>query len=156
MRKFEEKIITIEEREIAYFDEGTGELTIIFVHGFPFNKSFWTPQLEFLSTRYRVIATDIAGFGNSDEKTNQSISIFADDLILFINQLKIESTIFCGLSFGGYILLNAVVRYPTKFTGLILCDTQCIADSKDAVEKRIKTIEQIEANGIEDFVETTT
>jgi 3-oxoadipate enol-lactonase len=155
MKKFEEKIIKIEDREIAYFDEGNAEPTLIFVHGFPFNKSFWLPQLEFLSKRYRVIAIDIAGFGNSDEKPNQSISIFADDIILFTNQLKIESAIFCGLSFGGYILLNAVVRYPTKFTGLILCDTQCIADSKDAVEKRIKTIQQIKANGIEDFVETT-
>ena len=155
METFKEKKILIDKSEITYYDEGNGNLTIVFVHGFPFNKSFWKPQLEFLSKQHRVIAYDISGFGNSDEKVNLSVSTFANDMIKFINMLKIETAVFCGLSLGGYILLNAALRYPTKFEGLILCDTQCIADSKDGIEKRIKTIQQIEAHGLEEFAEST-
>jgi pimeloyl-ACP methyl ester carboxylesterase len=54
---------------------------------------------------------------------------------------------------GGYILLNALNRYPERFKALVLSDTQCIADSAEGKEKRYKTIEQIEKNGLTAFSE---
>jgi pimeloyl-ACP methyl ester carboxylesterase len=136
---------------ISYDDKGKG-MPIIFIHGFPFNKSAWQPQLEYLQKFYRVIAYDIRGFGNStlgDEVT--SIDLFATDLVQFMDALKIQKAIVCGLSMGGYILMNAVSRFPDRFEAIILSDTQCGADSAEAREKRYKTIEQIEARGIDEF-----
>ena len=52
---------------------------------------------------------------------------------------------------GGYILLNAIIRYPQRFDAIILSDTQCIADSFGAKEKRKKAISQIVAGKINDF-----
>ncbi|NEW82491.1 MAG: alpha/beta fold hydrolase [Mariniphaga sp.] len=133
-------------------DFGTGNIPIIFIHGFPFDKSSWEPQLEFLKHTHRVLAYDIRGFGKSTAgEENMSISLFADDLVELMNVLQIEKAVACGLSMGGYILLNAVSRYPDRFEAIILSDTQCIADSAEVMEKRYKTIDQINADGVTDF-----
>ena len=139
---------------ISYDDFKSDLIPIIFIHGFPFNKSSWQPQVDFLKKTNRVIAYDIRGFGNSSaDETEFSMDLFADDLILFMDKLEISKAIVCGLSMGGYILLNAINRYPERFAAIVLCDTQCIADSPEAKEKRYKTMEQINENGLHDFVQ---
>ncbi len=146
--------ISVNNFELSYSDVGEGASPIIFLHGFPFDKTMWQSQLEFLKTSYRVIACDIRGFGKStNENATLSMDLFADDLIQFMDNLEIDDAIICGLSMGGFIALNAVKRYPERFEALILCDTQCIADTPEVLEKRLKTIAEIEANGAENFNE---
>jgi len=140
---------------IYYDDFGNGEMPVIFIHGFPFSKSMWADQMEYLKDKNRVIAYDIRGYGKSTAgDLEQSISLFADDLISFMDALQIEKAIVCGFSMGGYILLNAATRYATRFAGLILCDTQCISDSPEVKDKRSETIESVKAGKMDDFTET--
>ena len=60
-----------------------------------------------------------------------------------MDALKIDKAMLCGLSMGGYIALNAIENYPERFDALILSDTNCIADTPEVKEKRMKTIESI-------------
>ncbi|HKR03552.1 MAG TPA: alpha/beta fold hydrolase [Bacteroidia bacterium] len=146
--------IHVDDVTICYDDFGKGLIPVIFIHGFPFDKSSWQPQMDFLKKSHRVIAYDIRGFGKSTAgKEKMSIELFADDLIKFMDYLQIPQAIVCGLSMGGYILLNAVNRYPGKFKAIILCDTQCIADTPEVKEKRSQTISHIMASGLKDFAE---
>ena len=139
---------------LSYDDLGEGPVPIVFLHGFPFNKSMWQLQLDFLKTTNRVIACDIRGFGKSkDEESHLEMDLFANDLILFIDSLGLEKVILCGLSMGGFIALNAMKRFPSRFEALILCDTQCIADSYDVKVKRYETIEEIKEYGVSNFNE---
>lgn len=146
--------IEVNDFTLSYDDLGEGRVPIIFLHGFPFDKSMWKGQIEFLKTTYRLIACDIRGFGKStDEKSPLSMSLFADDLIEFMDKLEIDKAIICGLSMGGFITLNAAKRFPDRFEALILCDTQCIADTPEVKGKRLNTIAKIEAEGVSDFNE---
>ena len=139
---------------ICYDDFGVGEIPIIFIHGFPFDKSSWQPQMEFLRKTHRVIAYDIRGFGKSTSgQDEQSIRLFADDLVNFMDALEINKAIVCGLSMGGYILLNAVYRYANRFQALVLSDTQCIADPAEIKEKRYDAIAQVIAGKLKDFTD---
>jgi len=139
---------------ICYDDLGVGGIPMIFIHGFPFDKSMWQPQVEFFKSKQRVLAFDIRGYGKSNgssEKT--SIKLYADDLVSLLDVLQIHRVIACGLSMGGYVLLNALSRYPERFSAVALCDTQCIADSAEAKEKRVQSIQQIEAEGLSGFAD---
>lgn len=139
---------------LSYDDVGVGSIPIIFLHGFPFNKTMWQLQLDYLKSSYRLIACDIRGFGKSkDEESPLSINLFSDDLIEFMDKLKVDKAIICGLSMGGFIALNAIKRFPNRFVALILCDTQCIADTPEVKEKRFKTIDEIAFNGVTNFNE---
>ena len=138
----------------CYSDIGEGSTPIIFIHGFPFDKSCWIPQLEFLKHSNRVIAYDIRGYGESVADSSQpDLDLFAEDLIHFMDGLKIEKAIVCGLSMGGYILLNAVSKYPERFAAIVLCDTQCIADSEEAAKNRQLAIDQVAEGKLPDFAE---
>ena len=146
--------IAVNDFDLSYDDVGEGRVPVIFLHGFPFDKTMWELQLEFLKFTYRLISCDIRGFGKStDESTPLSIDLFTDDLIKFMDKLKIEKAIVCGLSMGGYIALNAVKRFPGRFEGLVLCDTQCMAETVEGKRKRYQVIEDIEDNGAKKFNE---
>ena len=156
MRELRNNIkIAVNDLSVSYNDEGkTGDPVIIFIHGFPFNKSMWDKQMESLKHGYRVIAYDVRGHGGSDTGTEDfSIELFATDLLNLMDTLKIDKAMLCGLSMGGYIALNAVENYPDRFDALILSDTTCLADTSEAKEKRIKTIENIRKNGVEKFAD---
>ena len=140
--------------DLSYDDLGEGVVPIIFLHGFPFSKSMWQTQLDFLKSSNRVIACDIRGFGNSkDEESVMSMDLFGDDLIQFMDRLNIDKAVVCGLSMGGYIALIVCKRYAERLEALILCDTQCIADSPEGKAKRYKLIDEIALNGTENFTE---
>lgn len=146
--------IPVNDFHLSYDDVGEGSIPVIFLHGFPFDKSMWEGQLDFLKDSYRLIPCDIRGFGKStDEESSLNIDLFADDLMYFMDKLSIEKAIICGLSMGGFIALNAVKRFPNRFEALILCDTQCIADTAEVKEKRYKTIDEIEIEGVTNFNE---
>jgi 3-oxoadipate enol-lactonase len=146
-----EKKVLVEINQVSYFDEGKG-IPIVFIHGFPFNKSMWEQQLTLLRDQFRVIAYDVRGHGNTPANANEfSIPQFTNDLVAFLNQLKIEKAIVCGLSMGGYIALHAVELFPDKILGLVLSDTQCAADTDEARGKRMKAIELIQNNGLEQY-----
>lgn len=146
--------IPVNNFDLSYDDIGEGNIPIIFLHGYPFDKSLWQGQLDFLKSSYRLIACDIRGFGKStDEESPLSIDLFAEDLIGLMDELDIDKAIVCGLSMGGFIALNALKRFPSRFEALVLCDTQCIADTMEVKENRYKAIDEIKANGVTDFSE---
>lgn len=140
---------------LSYTDSGKeGAPVIIFIHGFPFNRSMWNLQVESLKESYHLLTYDIRGHGNSEPGNEDfSIDLFVSDLIGFMDALKIDRAILCGLSMGGYIALTAIEKYSERFNALILADTQCIADSPEAKEKRINTIENIRKNGVEKYAD---
>jgi len=143
--------IVINNLKVSYSDHGPDDApVIIFIHGFPFNKAMWNVQMDALKDNYRVIGYDIRGHGNSDPGNDEFfIELFVNDLLRLLKKLGIEKSILCGLSLGGYIALNAVLKDPGRFDGLILNDTQCIADTPEIKENRCIAIIRIKEKGVE-------
>ena len=140
---------------VGYTDNGPEDApAIIFIHGFPLNKTMWDNQVEALKEDYRVISYDIRGHGDSEQGNEDfSIQLFVTDLLHLMDALKIEKASLCGLSMGGYIALNAIENHPERFEALVLSDTNCIADPPEVKHKRLDTIESIKAFGVEKYVD---
>jgi len=151
MQVINELEITIHDLFVSYTDDGDENTpVIVFIHGFPLNKSMWNDQTEMFRDKYRVITYDVRGYGNSEEGTEEfSIDLFASDLKRFLDALNLKKVILCGFSMGGYIALRAAEKFPERLDALILCDTQCSADSAEAKEKRLKSISAIRLGGLE-------
>jgi pimeloyl-ACP methyl ester carboxylesterase len=141
---------------VSYFlnNSENPKVTVVFVHGFPFDKSIWKKQLDALPDTVQGIAYDIRGFGESTtDHLFLSIDLFAKDLLQLITDLKICNCILCGISMGGYITLRAFELSPETFKGVVLCDTNCVADSNESKVKRFNSIKQIQTGGKVDFTE---
>ncbi|MDD4993892.1 MAG: alpha/beta fold hydrolase [Paludibacter sp.] len=155
MRYFGNNIkLLVNNLVVSYTDHGSEQSpVIIFIHGFPLNKTMWDNQVNALKEDYRVISYDIRGHGESDIGTDDfSIELFVTDLLHLMEELKIEKASLCGLSMGGYIALLAIEKYPERFDALVLCDTNCIADPPQVKQKRLDTIQQIKSFGVERYV----
>jgi 3-oxoadipate enol-lactonase len=148
----------LSDHSISFTDSGSRNhaTSVFLIHGFPFNKSVWAKQIKALEKDYRVISYDIRGYGLSDPGTKEfSIPQFTEDLIELMNKLDIPKAVVCGLSLGGYIALHAITHYPERFSGLILSDTVCTADSNEIIGSRQKTIIEIQQKGVPNFIDKT-
>lgn len=148
-------LVAVNGVRLAYDEApGSGERTLVFVHGYPFNRKMWAPQLDALAGVARCTAYDVRGFGESGRgPVPLTLELFADDLVALISALHLERPIVVGLSMGGYILLRAYEKHPEIFGGLVLCDTKSEADSEEARSKRRETIGQIEEHGRDKFAD---
>ena len=144
---------SINGTKIHYVDVGDKSARpIVLVHGFPFSNEMWNPQIAFLERKMRVIAYDIRGHGKSEVGDGQyTLELFVDDLVGLLDHLKIERTVLCGLSMGGYIVLRAIERNPERCLALVLCDTSSQADSNEAKLRRAASMKAIKREGVKPF-----
>lgn len=147
--------IRIGDISISYLlKEGSikNDKTILFIHGFPFNKGSWRPQLDALADNVTGIAIDVRGHGLTTSGHGFfSIDVFAKDLRVFIEKMQLENVIICGVSMGGYIALRAYELFPEKISALILSDTHHKADTNEGKQKRFDSIQAILQHGRRPF-----
>lgn len=128
---------------------------IVLIHGFPFSHEMWQSQVELLRNDFRVVSYDVRGHGSSAVGDGQyMLEFFVDDLIALLDHLKIDKTIVCGLSMGGYVALRSVERNPERFSAMILCDTSSEADTNEAKLRRAASIMAVKREGVKAFAET--
>jgi 3-oxoadipate enol-lactonase len=134
--------------ELACDDVGSGT-PLLFIHGWPHDRSLWAAQLSGLQTQARCIAPDLRGFGDSSVTPPYSVDQYADDLAALLAMLGIEQAVVCGLSMGGYIALAMLRRHRSLLRGLILTSTRASADTPEAREKRMELIAFVGEQGME-------
>src|SRR6266540_2861530 len=61
---------------VAYVESGQGE-PILLIHGMPTSSYLWRHVMPLLDPRFRVLAADLAGFGDSDKPKDADLSIVA-------------------------------------------------------------------------------
>lgn len=126
----------VNEIDIAYDDKGSG-VPVVLVHGHPFNRSMWQPQVERLGSRYRVIAPDLRGYGETTVVPGKTpLSAFADDLFGLLDRLGVDRVVLCGLSMGGQIVMEAHRARPERVRALVLVDTSPDAETPAGREVR--------------------
>jgi 2-succinyl-6-hydroxy-2,4-cyclohexadiene-1-carboxylate synthase len=108
--------------DYSYLDVGTGEVVLL-LHGFTGSKETWQPLIESLSKKYRVIALDLLGHGETSspiDKSRYQMEEAASEIKEFLEKLEIKSVHLLGYSMGGRLALYFALHYPTYVTSLIL------------------------------------
>lgn len=144
---------------LFYTEAGKGE-TLILIHAFPFDHHLWRRQQEELKNYFHVITVDLWGFGYSgsasDDGSAVTMETYADEIKQVLDELNIHQAIIGGESMGGYVGLAFLKKYPDRVSGLVLSDTQCIADTEEQKAAReasaIDVIEHGSDNLITNFL----
>jgi len=129
-------------------DRGQGP-PVVLLHGFPLDRSMWTPQIEALSSTHRVIAPDLRGHGEAPAPHEPyPMEVLADDVVETLDAAGIEEPwVIGGLSMGGYVALALAERAPERLRGLILLNTRSGADSAEVAQNRERLAREVEERG---------
>jgi pimeloyl-ACP methyl ester carboxylesterase len=122
--------------EMGYDEAGSGA-AVVLLHGYPFNRSMWSEQVEALAPRFRVIAPDLRGHGETTVMAGPAtMDEMARDVAALLETLRISRAAVCGLSMGGYVALALYRLFPLRARGLVLADTRAQADTEEARANR--------------------
>lgn len=122
-------------------------LPVLFVHGFPLDRTMWRHQMTGLA-RCRRIAPDLWGPGAANTPAGgYSMSRYADDLIAVLDGLDVPQAVVCGLSMGGYVVFDLVRRHARRLKAVVLADTRAEADSDEAKRARDEMAALAEGEG---------
>lgn len=126
---------------------------VLLVHGFPFDRRMWRFQANALaSAGLRVIAPDLAGFGQSDGASHTTMDAHARDLVALLDRLRVPKATVCGFSMGGYVALAFAAAAPDRLEGLVLIDTRAGADTPEGKAKREAVMADVQAHGTRGLV----
>ena len=108
---------------LAYYVQGEGEPTILFLAGVCSTEMF-SPQVAYFSQRYKVVTVDVRGSGESDKPVGEyTIDMHADDLRSVIEDLQENNIVLIGFGGGGMIAIKYVANHPGIISKLILWAT---------------------------------
>ena len=106
--------------KLYYVENGEG-FPLILLHGNGEDHTYFVHQIEHFSQTRRVIAIDTRGHGQSPRGTAPfSIKQFADDLLAFMDEQRIEKADILGFSDGGNIALTFALKHQERINKLIL------------------------------------
>ena len=108
-----EEYIEVEKNvKLHVTDLGEGK-PVVLIHGWPLSDAMYEYQYaELIQKGYRVIGITLRGFGLSDKPGGAyNYDVYADDIKVILDKLKIEGATIGGFSMGGATVIHYVAKY---------------------------------------------
>lgn len=94
--------------------------TVVLIHGVGMNHSVWSPQIDALTARYRVVAYDMLGHGGSALPTpTPTLDEYASQLERLLDALEIARAHVVGHSMGALVALEFALTHPNRATSVV-------------------------------------
>ncbi|MFJ6698218.1 alpha/beta fold hydrolase [Streptomyces sp. NPDC091272] len=153
-----ENPIRVNGAALHFDDQGPGTgIPVLLVHGHPFNRSLWAPQVaELTAAGYRVITPDLRGYGDSEVIAGTRavyLSDFADDLAALLDPLGVPGAVIGGVSMGGQIAMEFHRRHPQRVRALVLSDTSAPAETAEGKDVRNRLADRLLAEGMAGYAD---
>jgi pimeloyl-ACP methyl ester carboxylesterase/acyl-CoA thioesterase FadM len=145
VRASETRHLAVRGLAVALDLQGDGR-PILFVHGFPLDRTVWRQVMATL-TGWKRIAPDLRGMGLSDAPGKYTMAEYADDLAALLDVLHVDQAVVCGLSMGGYIAFELLRRHKTRVGALVLVNTRAEADTEEGRRRRDEMIGVVQRDG---------
>lgn len=127
------KQIDIAKHDIHYLSGGPNNAPVLLMlHGYAANKDNWVRFAAQFSDRYRIIAPDLPGFGDSSRLQDQSYDIASqvERLQAFVEALKLPRFHILGNSMGGMLAASYSLEHPNKVLSLGLLNSAGVKEPK--------------------------
>ncbi|MFI0810714.1 alpha/beta fold hydrolase [Streptomyces echinatus] len=142
---------------LAYDDKNPGissRVPLVLVHGHPFDRTMWHPQLAEFAAGRRVIAPDLRGYGASPVTPGTvPLARHAQDITGLLDHLGVDTCVLAGLSMGGQIVMECAARSGDRIRGLVLADTFPAAETPEGVRSRNAMADRLLAEGMRGYAD---
>jgi pimeloyl-ACP methyl ester carboxylesterase len=113
---------------VRYEVFGTGP-PLVLVHGTPFSSHVWRRVIPALAQTNTVYAFDLPGYGSSEKREGQDVSLAAQGRVLsgLLDHLGLDKPAVVGHDFGGAITLRAHLLEGCDFRAIALIDAVALS-----------------------------
>ena len=108
---------------IEHVAVGSGDETLVFLHGLGGDHTNWIPQLDAFSDWYRCISWTMPGYGDSTPVEPMTWAALADAVVALLDEHAVEAATLVGLSMGGMVAQQFAVDHPARLRDLVLVAT---------------------------------
>ena len=109
---------------VQYHVYGTGEPTLVFIHGWSEDSNYWRGQVPVFKQRHTVVTVDLAGHGGTDgSRTEWTIPHFGQDVATAMAAVPSQQIILVGHGMGGPVALEAARKLGKRVVGIIGVET---------------------------------
>lgn len=109
---------------ISYNVYGSGDQTLVFVHGWSCDSRYWDNQISEFADNYTVVTVDLAGHGHSgSNRKDYTMELFGYDIKAVVDSVGSNNVILIGHSMGGPVIVEATHLMPKRVKGIIGVDT---------------------------------
>jgi pimeloyl-ACP methyl ester carboxylesterase len=127
---------TEDGNDMPYTVSGGGEVTVLLVHCWMCDRTFWSEQVPILAEHYRTVAVDLPGHGEaSADRDHWTLSAFGDDVAGLIEELELSNIVLVGHSMGGPVSLRTAALAGDRVLGIVAVDTLHDAEFDFPVEQ---------------------
>ena len=132
----------------AYDDAGRGDCVVL-IHGHPFDRTLWEPQVAALRDGFRVLAPDLRGFGQSPVTPHLvTMREYAADIEQLLDDLKITRAAVIGLSMGGLVTMELAASRPERYWAIGLVATTMEPPTPGERMTRLERAAAVERDGM--------
>jgi pimeloyl-ACP methyl ester carboxylesterase len=108
---------------------GISAPSLLFLHGFCCDSSYFSRQFSHFAPKYHCIAVDLAGHGNSSaNRKNWLIETLAEDIKLVVKHANLEKIVIIAHSLSGAIAMHAATLLGNRILGILGLD--CLFSTK--------------------------
>lgn len=108
---------------LSVLEAGEGP-PVVMTHGSVTTSELFRGTVEHFSDRYRAIAVDLRGYGESEKPgAGYTIQQFSDDLYGLFDSLGLARATLLGVSMGGFVVQRFALDHQERLNGLVLCAT---------------------------------
>lgn len=114
---------------------------VALIHGLGLNRQMWQWQLPVLAPRYRVLAYDLYGHGDSPRPPSPAnLTLFSDQLRRLLDESDVERCAVVGFSLGGMIARRFALDHADRLSALAILNSahERTAAQRDAILKRVE------------------
>lgn len=108
---------------VRYDVRGSGERTLVLVHGYQAQHMWWHAVVERLLSSWRVVLLDLSGHGDSAHRPEYSASTWADELLAVVEAVGGARPVLVGHSMGGRVALAAAALRSDMTAGVLMLDS---------------------------------
>ena len=119
----ESRYAKLDGQRVHYQNHGKGREALVFVHGWTCSLKFWSRQVPAFDGKFRVIAIDLPGHGQSDKpEVSYTMDLFARAVNAVLGDTGVERAVLVGHSMGTPVIREFYRKYPQKTLALVIVD----------------------------------
>lgn len=138
-KNIQKKFIETSAGRIAYYETSGSSGPLVLIHGNSCSKEYMIKQLDDLGLKYKMIAIDLPGHGESSNALNPSenytLTGYAQVISEVIQKLNLGPVVLVGWSLGGHIAFEMMAKNPELLQGVLIASAPPFTPSEQGIKE---------------------